>query len=93
MKKDFHLLRNEYEEFIKTIHNVYLDVHVRKYSVEIDEKYSSHIYKIHHDIYLASLKTENPITIKKSNISDYFNKMEPRELLYLLNWDKRTLNL
>jgi hypothetical protein len=93
MKKDFYLLRSEYEEFIKEIYKIYLDVYVRKYDIIIDEKYSSHIYKIHHEIYLASLNTKNHIIIKYGTVLEYFSKMEPRELLYLLNWDKRKLKL
>jgi hypothetical protein len=93
MKKEFLLLRNDYEDFMRTVHRAYVDVYVRKYTNKMDEKYSSHIFKIHKEIYLPSLKMGNPVRITYQHVFEYFSKMEPRELLYLLNWDKRKLNL
>jgi hypothetical protein len=75
------------EEFIEKTHEAYLSMYVFKEKMEISPNYYSHIYKIHHMIYLPSLKKRpsERVKITRNIIKEYFYNMEPRELLYIFN--------
>ena len=88
-KKIFYRFYQEYENFVTNVHFSYLTYYVQKQGVQISKKYSPHIYKIHHEIYLPSLQTEEPIIIKRRVVKEYFDNLEPRELIYHLNYDRR----
>ena len=94
MRKDFFMMRYLLEQFMKEVHSAYMSKYVFMERKRILEKYQSHIYKLHHEIYLRSLKKNKAKTkIKYSTVVEYFSRMEPREVLYLLNWDARMENL
>ena len=94
MRKDFFMMRYLLEQFMKEVHSAYMSKYVFMERKRILEKYQSHIYKLHHEIYLRSLKKNKAKTkIKYSTVVEYFSRMEPRELLYVLNWDARMENL
>jgi hypothetical protein len=85
-KKQFFKINELMEEFIKKTHEAYLSLYVLKDKLEISPKYYTHIYKIHHGIYLPSLKNKSEkIKITRQVIQNYFYNMEPRELLFLYN--------
>ena len=88
-KKIFYRFYQEYENFVTNVHYSYLTYYVQKQSVQISKKYSPHIYKIHHELYLPSLQTEEPIIIKRRVVKEYFDNLEPREMIYHLNYDRR----
>ena len=88
-KKIFFRFYQEYENFVNNVHFSYLTYYVQKQGVQISKKYSPHIYKIHHEIYLPSLQTEEPIIIKRRVVKEYFDNLEPREMIYHLNYDRR----
>jgi hypothetical protein len=88
-KKIFFRFYQEYENFVNNVHFSYLTYYVQKQSVQISKKYSPHIYKIHHELYLPSLQTEEPIIIKRRVVKEYFDNLEPREMIYHLNYDRR----
>jgi hypothetical protein len=88
-KKIFFRFYQEYENFVNNVHFSYLTYYVQKQSVQISKKYSPHIYKIHHELYLPSLQTEEPIIIKRIVVKEYFDNLEPREMIYHLNYDRR----
>jgi hypothetical protein len=90
MKKDFIKMNYEYEQFINAVHQSYISYYVKR-STKEENEYFSHIYKIHHNIYLPSLVKKEPVVIKRKVVKDYFNSVEPRELLYFLNWDLRSI--
>lgn len=79
----------EYENFITNVHYSYLTYYVEKQNVKISKKFAPHIYKIHHELYLPSLNTEVPIIIKRRIVKEYFDNLEPREMIYHLNYDRR----
>jgi hypothetical protein len=88
-KKIFYRFYQEYETFVTNVHFSYLTYYVQKQSVQISKKYSPHIYKIHHELFLPSLQTENPIIVKRKVVKEYFDNLEPREMIYHLNYDRR----
>jgi len=92
-KKQFFKCRNIYNQFITNIHQMYLSFYVHKNIHHINEnikEYSknfTHIHKIHKLIYLPSLKTDTKIVIRRNLVKAYFDKMEPRELMFILNME------
>jgi len=88
-KNIFYRFYQEYENFVTNVHYSYLTYYVQKQNVKISKKYSPHIYKIHHEMYLPSLQTEEPLIIKRRVVKEYFEKLEPREMIYHLNYDRR----
>jgi len=88
-KSIFYRFYQEYENFVTNVHYSYLTYYVQKQNVKISKKYSPHIYKIHHELYLPSLQTEEPLIIKRRVVKEYFDNLEPREMIYHLNYDRR----
>lgn len=91
-KRLFRKFYNDYSGFITNIHSSYLTYYVQKQEVQISKKFFPHIYRIHHDLYLPSLQTDTKLIIRRKVVQEFFEKMEPRELLYHLNYDNRELN-
>jgi hypothetical protein len=91
-KKAFYTIEEEYENFISNIHDLYCKLYIYKLidKEDIELKYFTHIYKIHHNVFLPSLKNEKKQKIYKKTVRKYFDSMEPRELLFFLSDDKRT---
>ena len=90
-KSIFYNFYEEYNQFITNIHSSYLTYYVQKQQIKISKKFFPHIYKIHHELYLPSLQTETPLIIRRRVIYEYFEAMEPRSILYYLNYDNRKL--
>jgi hypothetical protein len=78
---------------MKGVHNAYLSKYIYKENTPILAKYESHVYKIHHTMYLPVLNKKTIARVRYRTVVDYFSRMEPRELIYILNWDARTDNL
>ena len=91
-KRLFRKFYNDYSGFITNVHSSYLTYYVQKQEVQISKKFFPHIYRIHHDLYLPSLQTDTKLIIRRKVVQEFFEKMEPRELLYHLNYDNRALN-
>jgi hypothetical protein len=89
LKKDFYMMRYLLDQFMKSVHSAYLSKYVYKDGKSILEKYESHVYKIHHNMYLPLLNKNTITKIRYRTVVEYFSKMEPRELIYILNWDSR----
>ena len=73
------------------MHLSYLTYYVQKQEIQISKKFFPHIYKIHHNLFLPSVQTGTPLIIRRKVVLEYFDAMEPREILYHLNYDKRLL--
>ena len=63
-----------------------------KNKTPIDKKFFIHIAKIHHEVYLPSMAQNEKKVITYNVVREYFEKMEPRELLYHVNYDARVQN-
>ena len=93
-RKKFYLIHHEFEDFIHNVHNSYMEKYIYKTKEVILDKYEIHIDKIHRDIFLPSLKMMNKmdkIVITRDVVRNYFNDMEPRELLFIINTDRRRM--
>jgi len=93
-RKKFYLIHHEFEDFIHNVHTSYMEKYIYKTKEDILDKYEIHIDKIHRDIYLPSLKTMNKVdkvVITRDIVRNYFNDAEPRELLFIINTDRRKM--
>ena len=90
-KNLFHKFYEDYNNFVTNVHLSYLTYYVQKQEIQISKKFFPHIYKIHHNLFLPSVQTGTPLIIRRKIVLEYFDAMEPREILYHLNYDKRML--
>lgn len=91
-KNVFYGFYYKYNNFVTNVHQSYVSYYVKKENQKISKKYFPHIYKIHHELYLPSLQDENEkLIIRRKIVEDYFKNLEPREMLYHLNYDARNM--
>jgi hypothetical protein len=94
MKKTFNYIQNEYFNYVLNVHSAYMLFYIDK-KYDIHHKYMTHIYNIHQKIYLASLRKshdksrESKQIVTYQKVLEYFDKMEPRELLFIINENRR----
>ena len=87
-KKMFSGFYEQYQTFIKNIHAAYLEKWV--YKKPIHCKYSRYVDRLHKEIYIPSLATVDPKKITKKVIFDFMNNtLEPDEVFYFMNYDRR----
>ena len=78
--------KTQTEAFITNIHNSYYKQYVAKYyTVPISYKYRTHIYKIHHEIFIPSKQLLNKIVITRKIVREYFDNLEPKSQLHSVN--------
>ena len=84
----FRQLYHQYHTFIRDVHQAYVSYYIHKKThVPIMKKYFIHIANLHHNVYIPSLATQKRV-IKHSVVREYFDQMEPREILYFLHYDE-----
>lgn len=91
-RKVFYKIRNEYEELITKVHNLYMETYVvgtRKPTPE-NSFYDNWCKKIHTELYIPCLHRRiiKPVVTRKQ-VKSYFDGFEPRQLLYIINNDFR----
>jgi hypothetical protein len=75
----------QYNNFIKNIHKSYVSYYVEKNGVRVSKKYFPLVYKIHHEVFLTSLTTDNKRIIRKEVVYDFINNIHPKQLIFYLN--------
>ena len=94
----FDTFQKQYSDFITNIHKSYLSYYVYKHAT-ISPKYFHHIYRLHYFVYMPSLArpmhsvsryttTRNPTIITHAVVKEYVDKLEPKYILYYLNYDQ-----
>lgn len=86
-RNTFYKIHYAFEEFIRNVHISYMNNYIYKTKEVMLDKYYTHVCKIHRNIYLSSR-----VKITRDIVRDYFDAMEPRELLYIVNNDRRKYN-
>lgn len=76
----------EYKNFLTNLHQSYLSFYIQKNGEKVNKKYFYHVYRIHHNIYLPSLK-ETKKVMNKGEIYNYFETYDPIQQLYYLNYN------
>lgn len=84
-KKAFRRYASQFNDFITNVYDSYVLKYVLKRNVRIKEEYYKHIYKLHYDVYIPSLKmgVKNGTGIQKITLNlvrEYFMKQEPHVL-------------
>ena len=85
----FSNIKKLYEKFIGDVYLSYIEHYVEKLGKTISGKFLPHIQFIHKTIYLPSLKSSEKTIITRKKVREYFDAMDPRELLYHIYYDRR----
>jgi len=85
-KKLFYGFYEQYMSFVKNVHQSYIEYYVMKTEQIISGQYMSHIYKLHHSVYLPSLSSDTKIIITKFVVLNYLNGLSPGKMLFALNY-------
>ena len=86
-KKMFSKFYEQYQQFINNIHSAYLEKWV--YKKKIPDKYVRYVDRLHKEIYIPSVKNGAKSIITKDVIYKFINDLEPEEVLYAMNYDRR----
>jgi len=83
----FYRFHQQYTNYVTKLHEFYVSYYVKKEGKRVHKKYFPHIYKMHHTVYLPSLTNETDrIIMRKSVVRDYVKTVDPKSLLYYLNY-------
>jgi len=82
---------NKYKNFLTNIHKSYLEYYIKKNKDSVSKKYMFHINKLHFEVYIPSLNTEEHKIINKTEIFKYFESYDPIQQLYYLNYDDKNM--
>ena len=93
-KKNIRFFEKYYDDFVKTLHQAYLDVYVHKKirCGDVNSQFIVHIEYLHRDVYLKSIGTTRLTKITRDVVKKYVDNMEPRQLLYIFNQGRRFYN-
>ena len=89
--------RSAFNQFRKIVHDYtnglftnYISCYIKKEIElkEFPEKYRTHMYTLHHDIYLKTLLPEHNY-VNKAVVIQYFNGLHPAKQMFVLNFDVR----
>lgn len=83
----FEYFNREYNKLITNVHQCYYKHYVLKnYENVVSGIYRTHIYRIHHQIFIPSKTIQTKIIITRKIVKTYFDNLEPKELLYAVKW-------
>ena len=89
-KNMFFKFYEQYREFIKNIHSAYLEKWVYKKSIH--NKYTRYVDILHKEIYIPSLAAVDTKKITIRVIFDFIDALEPEEVFYFINYDRRAFS-
>jgi hypothetical protein len=82
----FNRFTMEYIDFIKETHNGYVSYYVKKSGIKVSKRYFPLVYQLHHNVYLPSVNSGSPVIIKRPIVEEFIHRLEPKSLIYYLNW-------
>ena len=89
----FKLFRKQIHTFTQNLHSFYVKCYCLKEKPlkEYPTEYRTHMYYLHHDLYLPKLREEGKkVTIYE--VMTYVNNIEPARLMFSINFKLRTSN-
>lgn len=83
-KNTFHRFFNQFESFVKNVHQAYMDYYITKISCDNENNiYLPVIHKLHYEVYLPSLQTEK-IIMRKTEVRKQLLQFAPSVLFHYL---------
>ena len=82
----FGKFERQYDNFIRQVHNGYVNYYVKKTGNTVPKQYFPLVYKVHHEVFIPSVASGEKIIVKREVVADYINKIDPKSLIYYLNW-------
>lgn len=85
-KKRFSVYRDLVHKATKDLYSMYQDCYIYKKAElkTFPSEFRTHMYKLHHEIYLMKLKPTN-ISMQFTNVKDYVNNMHASLLMSMIN--------
>lgn len=89
-KKPFNEFRNLIHDYTNELFSNYIRCYIKKEKElkEFPEKFKTHMFAIHHEIYLKTLMS-NRGYVDKNVVIQYFNGLHPSKQMFILNYDAR----
>ena len=86
----FNDFRDIIHAYTNELFNNYIRCYIKKEKElkEFPEKFKTHMFTLHHEIYLKKLMPENR-NINKEEVIKYFNNLHPAKQMFILNYDMR----
>lgn len=85
-KKRFSVYRDLVHKATKDLYTMYQECYIYKKAElkTFPSEFRTHMYKLHHELYLMKLKPEN-ISLQFTNVKEYINKLHPSLLMHMIN--------
>jgi hypothetical protein len=89
-KEVFQGFRNLIHDYTSELFNNYIRCYIKKEKelLEFPEKFRTHMYGLHHDLYLKELRPNNRY-INKTEVIQYFNNLPSAKQMFIVNYDVR----
>tara|TARA_B100000424_G_scaffold104122_1_gene78414 strand:- start:8201 stop:9370 length:1170 start_codon:yes stop_codon:yes gene_type:complete len=81
--RKMYTMKNVYEFMIDNVHQTYIDYYIGKKTIELNEPFKKYLIDIHKTYYVPTINSLQPTLITRKIVKDYFNKINPFELLNL----------
>lgn len=87
---EFNQYRTLLHDYTNELYNNYIRCYIKKEKElkEFPEKFRTHMYSIHHEIYLQVLRPQQKY-VTKNEVINYFNMLPPAKQMFVLNYDMR----
>jgi hypothetical protein len=86
----FNEFRNTIHTYTSELFNNYIRCYMKKEKklTDFPEKFRTHMYSLHHEVYKKTLKPINSY-VNKDVVKHYFNGLHPSKQMFVLNYDHR----
>lgn len=90
-RKQMEEFRHAFDDFVKSLHQAYMDVHVLKIiePTDLNHSIAPHVDSLHKTVYLRYIGTSRAAKIMRNVVREYIEAIEPREILYLMAHHRR----
>jgi hypothetical protein len=76
----------QYQKFVSNLHSHYVSNYIKRTGKKCPPKYFPLVYKLHHDVFIPSMASNNKIIMRKNVVHDYLDyNVSPSALIYHIN--------